>query len=407
MLKVLVNAYAVSPDHGSEPGMGWNWCVRLAKECELFIITEGEFREGIERELAVLPQAGNMHFYYLPVSARVRRMCWNQGDWRFYFHYRRWQKRVLSLAREICRTEHIDIIHQLNMVGFREPGLLWKIHGLPFILGPTNCKFEFPLAYWKDAPVAEKIRIWLKDVISRIQIRFSPNVRAALHRASAIITASSDAQCLFKKYLGVESAMINETGAFSFSGLSRPEHDSMEVLWVGRLNLFSKLPGLAIGALKQTGNPKIRLHFVGPGDVSALREKAERLGVSDRCIWHGRVSHAQVGEIMKASDVLLFTSVVEGTPHVVLEAVSNGLPVICFDTCGQGDIVDNRVGIKIPLSRPDQSESDFAKALNLLHNQPWLREEMCEACRERSSELSWDNKVAAMIEIYERTVISS
>ena len=110
---------------------------------------------------------------------------------------------------------------------------------------------------------------------------------------------------------------------------------------------------------------------------------------------------------MKASDVLLFTSVVEGTPHVVLEAVSNGLPVICFDTCGQGDIVDNRVGIKIPLSRPDQSESDFAKALNLLHNQPWLREEMCEACRERSSELSWDNKVAAMIEIYERTVISS
>ena len=171
--------------------------------------------------------------------------------------------------------------------------------------------------------------------------------------------------------------------------------------------MFSKVPGLAIGALKQTGNPKIRLHFVGPGDDSALREKAERLGVSDRCIWHGRVSHAQVGEIMKASDVLLFTSVVEGTPHVVLEAVSNGLPVICFDTCGQGDIVDNRVGIKIPLSRPDQSESDFAKALNLLHNQPWLREEMCEACRERSSELSWDNKVAAMIEIYERTVISS
>ena len=116
MLKVLINAYAISPDRGSEPGMGWNWCVRLARECELFIITEGEFREGIERELAVLPQAGTMHFYYLPVSERVRRMCWNQGDWRFYFHYAGWQRRALALARRICGEQQIDIIHQLNMV---------------------------------------------------------------------------------------------------------------------------------------------------------------------------------------------------------------------------------------------------------------------------------------------------
>ncbi len=403
MMKVLVNAYAVSPDRGSEPGMGWNWCVRLARECELFIITEGEFREEIERVLPTLPQAPNLHFHYLPVSDRVRRMCWNQGDWRFYFHYRRWQKRALALAREICATESIDLIHQLNMVGFREPGLLWKIQEVPFILGPTNCKFEFPLAYWKDAPVAEKIRIGLKEVISRIQLRFSPSVRGALRRASAIITASSDAQRLFKKYARAESVMINETGAFPFSGVPRPVHEGLEVLWVGRLNLYSKLPALAIGALKQAGNPGIRLHFIGPGDDSVLREKAERLGVADRCVWHGQVSHAQVGELMKVSDALLFTSVVEGTPHVVLEAVSYGLPVICFDTCGQGDIVDDRVGIKIPLSNPDQSETDFADALNTLYNQPGRREDMFEACRERSSELSWDSKVSQVIAIY-RTV---
>ena len=31
MLNVLVNAYAVSPAWGSEPGMGWNWVVNLAQ----------------------------------------------------------------------------------------------------------------------------------------------------------------------------------------------------------------------------------------------------------------------------------------------------------------------------------------------------------------------------------------
>ena len=80
MLKILVNAYACSPEMGSEPGMGWNWCSHIARHCELHIITEGEFREKIERVLPTLPEGKNMHFYYLPVEEKVRRMCWNQGD---------------------------------------------------------------------------------------------------------------------------------------------------------------------------------------------------------------------------------------------------------------------------------------------------------------------------------------
>ena len=46
-MRIIVNAYACSPDMGSEPGMAWNWCVNLAKHCELFIITEGEFRYSV------------------------------------------------------------------------------------------------------------------------------------------------------------------------------------------------------------------------------------------------------------------------------------------------------------------------------------------------------------------------
>ena len=48
MLSVLINAYACSPNMGSEPGMAWNWCANLANYCELHIITEGEFRDKIE-----------------------------------------------------------------------------------------------------------------------------------------------------------------------------------------------------------------------------------------------------------------------------------------------------------------------------------------------------------------------
>lgn len=401
MIRVLVNAYAVSPNRGSEPGMGWNWCVRLAKECELFIITEGEFREEIERVVSAIPDGKNMHFFYLPTSDRVRRMCWHQGDWRFYVHYRRWQKRALALAREICSKHQIDIIHQLNMIGFREPGFLWQIPEIPYVLGPMNCKFEYPLAYWKDAPWVEWIQVRLKDCISRLQIRFSPRVRHAVRRASVFITASSDAQRLFKKYLGIDSIMMNETGASPYSRPLNPEsHEGLDVLWVGRLNLYSKLPELALRALARVENQDIRLHFVGPGDNSSLRRLAERLGVGERCRWLGEVSHSRVNKLMGDADVLLFTSVVEGTPHVVLESISNGCPVVCFDTCGQGDIVDENVGIKIPLSNPRQSELDFASALTDLYNNPVKRAQMSKSCKNRSEELSWDEKVARILSLY-------
>ena len=120
MLSILINAYACSPNMGSEPGMAWNWCINLARHCELYIITEGEFRDKIEAVLPTLPQGKHMHFYYNPVSEEVRKMCWNQGDWRFYKHYKKWQWKTYEMAQEIIVKQHIDIVHQLNMIGFRE-----------------------------------------------------------------------------------------------------------------------------------------------------------------------------------------------------------------------------------------------------------------------------------------------
>lgn len=118
MLSILINAYACSPNMGSEPGMAWNWCVNLANYCELHIITEGEFRDKIEAIIPTLPQGRNMHFYYNPVSEKVRRMCWNQGDWRFYRHYSIWQYHTYEMALDIMKVHHIDVLHQLNMIGF-------------------------------------------------------------------------------------------------------------------------------------------------------------------------------------------------------------------------------------------------------------------------------------------------
>ena len=89
-------------------------------------------------------------------------------------------------------------------------------------------------------------------------------------------------------------------------------------------------------------------------------------------------------------------------PHVVLEAIANNLPVVCFDTCGQGDAVNGKVGRKIPLSSPSQSARDFAKLLNELEKDRSLLKLLSENCKERQMELSWEEKAKVMVEWYKK-----
>lgn len=402
MVSILVNAYACSPNMGSEPGMAWNWCVNLAKYCELHIITEGEFRNKIEELLPTLPQGKNMHFYYNPVSEEIRKMCWNQGDWRFYKYYREWQHKTYLIAKDVIKHNHIDIVHHLNMIGFREPGYLWKIEGVPFIWGPVDAKEKFPVEYLDGASLKAKSFIRLKNFITGLQLRLSSRVRNAVDRASFVISASSESQKSFKKHFDIDSPLINETGCYISNNIKEfKDKNTFDLLWVGKLD-FRKQLSLAIRTLAKLNSQYIRLHIVGSGDSSRYKSLVESLNISHQCIWHGTISHDEVQKIMQDSDILFFTSIAEGTPHVVLEAIGNGLPVVCFDVCGHGDSVNEKVGIKIPLSNPKQSIEDFANAISLLEKDRTLLKHMSENCKLRQEELSWDNKALQMVELYKK-----
>lgn len=405
-MKILINAYACSPGMGSEPGMAWNWVCNLAKSCELHIITEGEFREKIETVVPTLEQGGNMHFYYNPVSEKIRKMCWNQGDWRFYKYYREWQWKTYLMAKDICQKEHIDILHQLNMIGFREPGYLWKLsreNELPFVWGPVDAKDKFPVAYLDGAGLKTKLFMRLKNFLTGIQLRYSKRVLLAARQSSVIFSASSNSQRSFKKYMNIDSPLLNETGCYvqDHPIVDKTDKETFDVLWVGKMD-FRKQLALALQTVAKSENNKLRLHIMGGGDAESYQSLAKSYGIADKCIWHGAVSHDEVQDIMQKSDIFLFTSVAEGTPHVVLEAISNNLPVVCFDTCGQGDAVNDKVGRKIPLSFPCQSVSDFAKLLNELEDNRSLLKQLSENCKERQQELSWEEKAKTMMEWYEK-----
>lgn len=411
MLKVLINAYACSPGMGSEPGMAWNWVKNLAKFCELHIITEGEFREKIEAVVPTLEQGGNMHFYYNPVSDEIRKMCWNQGDWRFYKYYRQWQWKTYLMAKDICEKERIDVLHQLNMIGFREPGYLWKLskeNGVPFVWGPIGGLKQFPTAYLKEAGLKMQLFMRLKNFLNIWQLKHEKRVDEALKTAKLLISSIPDSYRALKKYKGLESIVIPETGCFLSEDISTSRFDTEEfhIMWVGKFDFRKQLP-LALQAVALAKNPKLKLDVYGSGSVGQVemaKRMGEELGISQLVIWYGNQKNDVVMEAMRKAQLFFFTSVNEDTSTVVLEAVSNRLPVVCFDACGMSAVIDASVGRKIALSQPSQSAHDFARILNELEGNRALLKQLSENCRQRQMELSWEVKARKVVEEYKRIV---
>ncbi|ROT17583.1 glycosyltransferase [Bacteroides acidifaciens] len=410
MLNVLINAYAVSPNWGSEPGLGWNWVVNLSKYCNVFVITEGEWKNEIEEAIQNLPQCDNIHFYYNPVSPKIRNMCWDQGDWRFYKYYRQWQEKALDIAKDIISDNRIDIIHQLNMIGFREPGSLWKIEGIPFIWGPVGGYGWTTLKYLKGQPLGVKFKSTIKNIINIIQGKIYPLSNNAMKRASCVMAANSNVYMYIKENFRKDVILLNETGCYEKNvPLSeRKYNQEFNILWVGKFDYRKQLE-LAIRSVSQLGGayPFIKLNIVGDNDnstYSRLSKLCSILNIEHNVVWHGKIPNKKVHQLMQESDIFLFTSIDEGTPHVVLESIQNNLPIVCFDTCGQGDVVNDSVGIKIPLSNATQSPSDFARAISSLINDRKKLHQMRINCSSRQKELSWDTKIQKVVSIYDQII---
>ncbi|WP_083634270.1 glycosyltransferase family 4 protein [Saccharicrinis aurantiacus] len=393
-MNILINAYACSPIKGSEPGMAWNWIIQLAKHCKLFVITEGEWKDDIEAYLEEHQLRTCIQFYYNPVSDKVRTMCWNQGDWRFYYYYRKWQKKTLTIANKIVAQESIDIIHQLNMVGYREPGLLWKIKNKPNVWGPIGGFGEIPKDYLSLYTKQSALKQSLKQLINRHQVKL-PYIKKPIQGFDRLIACNSSAKIILDKISKKNTATISEVGAQTFKGVVKSKNFNSKVLkvaWVGK-NDERKALNIALDVFKEINNYNIELHIFGVA-------QADLSSNYKNIIYHGWLAHDKTIQELQSCHLLLFTSLFEATGTAVLEAISYGLPVLCHNTCGMGDIIDDSCGYKIDMKGVHYSIQHFKlKIIELFENRDLLQS-LSKGALSRVLDLSWETNAKSMVHIY-------
>jgi L-malate glycosyltransferase len=81
-----------------------------------------------------------------------------------------------------------------------------------------------------------------------------------------------------------------------------------------------------------------RMIFVGAGPTMALaKQQAERLGLSDRIEFAGRVHEVQ--DILAKSNLLISTSEMESFGMTIAEALSSEVPIVAYDVGGIKEVV--------------------------------------------------------------------
>jgi glycosyltransferase involved in cell wall biosynthesis len=116
--------------------------------------------------------------------------------------------------------------------------------------------------------------------------------------------------------------------------------DEVAVGFVGRLTEIKNIPLFlrsAAGALKASGGEqKLRFVIVGDGHLRAsLEQEASALKIADRVCFLG--NRQDIGAVYAGLDIVALTSLNEGTPLSLIEAMAAGKPVI---STGVGGVVD-------------------------------------------------------------------
>lgn len=129
------------------------------------------------------------------------------------------------------------------------------------------------------------------------------------------------------------------------------------------------------------------------GSKPAVRCPALEAGLN-RFKWVPPVSHPEVLDLMARHDVFVFPTLFEGFGLVILEAMSQGLPVITTGhSAGPEIIVEGRDGFIVPIRNPDA----IADRLSLLATDGDRLGAMSAAAEHRAAEFSWDAYGAAMV----------
>lgn len=168
--------------------------------------------------------------------------------------------------------------------------------------------------------------------------------------------------------------------------LTRPSRDGSDpsdpvrIVSIGRLVEKKGFDVLLDALAMLPPNLAWRFDHVGGGALaSKLKRKSQTLGLQNRIVWHGALSHRDIFRVLQEGDLFVLPSRIaasgdrDGLPNVLMEAMSQKLPCISSAVAAIPELINtDDIGILVPPEDP----AALSKALHHMIQNPALRDRM-------------------------------
>ncbi|HMA53761.1 MAG TPA: glycosyltransferase [Acidobacteriota bacterium] len=391
-LKVLASAYACHPQPSTAhfPGeaiLGWHLAKEIAGFADLHLITWAFNRDGVEGTIADGDgRPAQVHYVDLPRRLYDVLRDRHLGT-RIYYYL--WQRAAARAAVELHRREGFDLFHQITFSNDWMPSYIAPALPVPFVWGPIGGGQKVPRELMRTMARRDRRQERSRTFLQTVW-RATPARRRAAEKASAILVCNRETRDVLRSFAGkIVDFPVNGIGREDIRGEAGvpAAGDGLRLLYVGRFDPIKGLP-LALEALRILIDiaPGASLELVGEGpERPRLEALAGRLGIAGRIVWTPWSPRTEIFEKMRRSDVFLFPSMRDGGGAVVVEAMANGLPVVCLDLAGPALHVRDESGVRIPSGPPDVVAAALAGAVGRLWCDPGLRARMGAAGRDRAA----------------------
>ena len=366
-MRVLLSAYACEPNRGSEPEVGWQRALHMLTFAnEVWVLTRSNNQPVIEAD--PLSHSPGLHFIYYDLPGWMLKLKKRAWFTRIYFVL--WQRGAYHEAARRHRDDPFDCVYHVTFASLQFGSFMGKL-GIPFVIGPIAGGERTPFRLRRGLPFRGQATELLRDLGILIQ-RLNPLSRSAFAAADRIfVTTAESLRLIPRKWrykTAVQLAIAINGRTTSNVQHQRPDHPRF--VYAGSL-IYLKGAHLAIRALAEVRamTPGATLTLIGDGPAEEwLRSVAEQCGVAHAVEFAGRIPREQLINAFSHYTALVFPSFHDTGGMVVLEALSQGTPVVCLDLGGPGIIVNASCGVIVSTADADEhcTVTRIANAMNFL-----------------------------------------
>ncbi len=395
-MKLLISAYACAPNRGSDYAVGWNWATEAHRlGHEIWVLASPVHRADIVAACSLDPTLAGIHWIF-PSVRSWRLEPGIEPEWERTYNML-WQWAACRDARRLCREVAFDAVHHVTWAGIRAMTFLGSL-GPPLIIGPIGGGETSPSglrdALGRRGRLLERVR----DLSSRT-IMFNPTVRPGLLAASVIFASTAETKDLFRGAIRKKTVVFSQLGLPSLPAV-RPKSSRdhpLHFLYAGRL-LYWKGVHIALRAFAELARqmPGAQFTIVGDGPERSALEQAAGDGVK----FIPRVPQDELFRLYQTHDLLLFPSLHDSGGFVALEALAHGMPVVCLDLGGPGDLVTSECGIVVETGRldTDQVAADMAARIIDLWRSPSRLAQLSAGALARAQQFVLSRRIEALYE---------